>query len=48
MVTEKKPILENAIEYIWVNNAQLDLVTSILFTSGLNHLQLNHLQNLNN
>ena len=25
-VTEKKPILENAIEYIWVNNAQLDLV----------------------
>ena len=22
----KKPILENAIEYIWVNNAQLDLV----------------------
>ena len=42
MVTEKKPILENAIEYIWVNNAQLDLV---LFMSGLNHLQLNHLQN---
>ena len=26
MVTEKKPILENVIEYIWVNNAQLDLV----------------------
>ena len=25
MVTEKNPILENAIEYIWVNNAQLDL-----------------------
>ena len=26
MVTEKKPILDNAIEYIWVNNAQRDLV----------------------
>ena len=36
MVTEKKPILENAIEYIC---KQCTVGLSILFMSGLNHLQ---------